>query len=496
MSARVALAGLALLLPLLAGCSSPSAPASTGAPAGVAQLPAVPATTVFQMASGKPVDLALLTGNNTALRAVGGYNGIGTTTFEPSIGVSKSGAIFMSSLKGAIDPTGAHVDLGTHVIRGTDQGRTWKDMGPFLGPTSTTQTVNSNDPFIYVDPWTSRVIDFDMCGTLSAFCESYSDDDGATWHVQSVVTGESTALDHQSIAAAPANERATTVGYPNVLVFCVNRGSGAAGSFCSTSRDGGIAWTPLAPGYPVGKQQCSGLSAHVHGAPDGRFYRGNPSCSGPAVYRSDDAGLTWSEHTIPAPKGVSGHDVETAVDAANHVHAFWIGADGLPYEASSKDFGDTWTPARMVAPPGVNETGFPTIAAGAGGRIAFAYIGAHVDGGYKANQKNANWTGYLGVMTDAFAPDPLVTTVAINAPGDPLSHGACGDTRCGGFGDFIGIDIDPQGRPWVAMASNTHHETGIVGTLLEGPSLRSATLAPLPPITLGGPQSLPPATPG
>lgn len=491
MSLRVALAGLVLVLPLLAGCAGPSATSTSAGPRGVSKLPDVPSTTVFQLASGKPIDLAHLAANNTPLRAVGGYNGIGTTTFEPSIGITKSGALFMSSLKRAINPTGGQVDEGTHVIRGTDQGRTWKDMGPFLGPTSTTQTVNSNDPFIYVDPWTSRVIDFDMCGTLSAFCESYSDDEGATWHVQSIVTGEETALDHQSIAAAPAGEGATTVGYPNVLVFCVNRGSGTAGSFCSSSRDGGVSWTPLAPGYPVGTQQCSGLSAHVHGAPDGRFYRGNPSCSGPAVYRSDDGGLTWSEHTIPAPKGVSGHDVETAVDSADHVHAFWIGADGLPYEASSKDRGDTWTAPRMVAPLGVNETGFPAIAAGSDGRIAFAYIGAHVEGGYKAKQDGANWTGYLGVMTDAFADDPLITTVAVNAPGDYLSHGACGNVRCGGFGDFIGVEIDPQGRPWATMANNNHKQAGIVGTLLEGPSLRGDSLVALPPIQLGGPKSLP-----
>jgi len=225
------LTGLVLALPLLAGCmSTPSTPTTTGA-MGVTNLPAVPPSTVFHLASGKALDLSLLTGNNTPLRAVGGYNGIGTNTFEPSIGVTKSGAIFMASLKRNINPTAGQVDEGTHVIRGTDGGKTWKDMGPFLGPTQNTQTVNSNDPFIYVDPWTDRVIDFDMCGTLSAFCESYSDDDGATWHVNSIVTGESTALDHQSVAAAPAGERATTVGYPNVLVFCVNRGSGQAGSF-------------------------------------------------------------------------------------------------------------------------------------------------------------------------------------------------------------------------------------------------------------------------
>ncbi len=491
---RSVLVAILLASVVLAGCSSNPAKNGTSGASAMPALPVEPNTT-YHLGSvegqAQSLSSADLTGNNAPVAALGGYTWIHAVTFEPSLGITKSGAIFMTSLRGE-GPLGAIQN--THVLRGTDHASAWTDVGPFATPLLPYSNVpNSNDPFLYVDPWTSRVIDFDMCGTLSAFCESTSDDDGRTWTLHSIVTGEQTALDHQSIAASPAGETGlTTIGYPNVLVFCVNRGvSGnlVGGSYCSTSIDGGITFTPLVPGFPIGTSQCSGLSAHVKGSGDGRFYRGNPSCSGPAVYRSDDGGLTWSEHTISTTTGNLDHEVAVAVDGGNNVHAFWIGADGLPYLASSRDHGDSWGPVRMVAVPGVNETGFPAITAGGAGRIAFAYIGAHVEGGYAKDQKGANWTGYIGVMTDAFADQPLITTVAINTPDDPLSTGQCGDTRCGGFGDFIDIAVDPEGRPWAAFAHNGHDGgAGIVGTLLLGPSLLG-DVAPLSPITLAGPAS-------
>ena len=43
--------------------------------------------------------------------------------------------------------------------------------------------------------------------------------------------------------------------------------------------------------------------------------------------------------------------------------------------------------------------------------------------------------------------------------------------RCGGFGDFIDIEIDDEGRPWVALANNPNGEIGIVGTMNLGVAL-------------------------
>jgi hypothetical protein len=92
----------------------------------------------------------------------------------------------------------------------------------------------------------------------------------------------------------------------------------------------------------------------------------------------------------------------------------------------------------------------------------------------------------MSLMTDAFNVNPLITTVAVNAPDDPLDITEdCGYRRCGGFGDFIDLVIDLDGRPWIALANNPANEVGIFGTLSEGPTLRG-DLQPLIPILEGG----------
>ena len=59
----------------------------------------------------------------------------------------------------------------------------------------------------------------------------------------------------------------------------------------------------------------------------------------------------------------------------------------------------------------------------------------------------------------------------------------------GGFGDFIDVEIDDEGRPWIALAHNTNGELGIVGTYVTGPAL-FGELRLLPEILPGGPATL------
>ena len=131
----------------------------------------------------------------------------------------------------------------------------------------------------------------------------------------------------------------------------------------------------------------------------------------------------------------------------------------------------------MIAPPiGLNGTGFPAVAAGDSGRVAFAYLG---DSG------GDTWNGYISVMTDAFSQTPLITTVQVNDFGDPLDTEVdCGYNRCGGFGDFIDILVDKHGRPWFGLSHNIVDQ-GIYGTMMIGPSLRESTI-PLNPLPTGG----------
>jgi len=416
---------------------------------------------------------AELTGDNIAFWAEGTYYGIGTTTFEPTIGSTSSGALFMTSYHG--------LGTGTHIIRSKDQGQTWEDMTPSPQPAA-----NSNDPYLYVDPWTDRVVKFDMHALLGMTFE-YSDDEGETWIGPNIVTGES-PQDHQTIASMPPPAGyLRPVLYDTIYVYSINtglQGGGVGGSYGSNSFDGGLTWEhPEKPHYEIGKGPASGLSGHLVGANDGSIYRGQPASGGPAAYRSLDGGYTWTEHVITTNIGTQSHEIAIGTDEDSDVHAFWIGDDLLPYYSNSNDQGATWREPMMVAPPGVNKTGFPTIAGGAGGRAAFAYIGNTYENG-------SRWNGYLGVVTDGFSEQPLITTVTVNDPDDPLDISTnCGQRRCGGFGDFIDITIDPEGRPWAAMSNNPAGNTGIVGTYTTGPALRGE-LQNLPPIPPGGRDTL------
>lgn len=416
-----------------------------------------------------------LNGSNVPFRANGTYYGIQTHTFEPTIGITSSGNIFMTSHRGAGD--------GTSIIRSTDYGQTWADMTPNPQPVP-----NSNDPYVYVDPWTDRIVKFDMHVLLGMFFE-FSDDEGETWSPPREVTGKYTPQDHQTIASMPAAPHGYPTSYPTIYVYSINtglQGGGVGGSYGQNSFTGGTTWNePQIAHYEIGKSPCHGLSGHLVGANDGAIYRGQPSCEGPAVYRSIDGGFTWTEHTITPDIQSESHEIAVGTDEDNNVHAFWVADNDLPYYSNSQDQGNTWREPMMVAPPGVVGSGFPTVAGGSGGRVAFSYIGTNNNGA-------GPWNGYLGMMTDAFAEEPLITTMAVNAPDDPLdTSDNCGNVRCGGFGDFIDIAIDLEGRPWAALAHNPDGETGIVGTFWDGPALRGdldyvdRVLEPGGPSTLG-----------
>ena len=49
---------------------------------------------------------------------------------------------------------------------------------------------NSNDPYVYVDPWTDRIMKFDM-HALGGMTVEWSDDEGQSWTGPSIATGYS-----------------------------------------------------------------------------------------------------------------------------------------------------------------------------------------------------------------------------------------------------------------------------------------------------------------
>ncbi|MDP6847064.1 MAG: hypothetical protein QF366_05465, partial [Candidatus Poseidoniia archaeon] len=133
---------LLFLLPALAGCLAPEDKRTYEPEPGPFDFDApIPVTTWYHypgsVSSPQAIDAtnpaavaaanitANLTGDSTPFFTNATYYGTGFDTFEPTIGITSSGAIFFTSWNGAGD--------GTHIIRSLDQGQTWEDVGPFLG---------------------------------------------------------------------------------------------------------------------------------------------------------------------------------------------------------------------------------------------------------------------------------------------------------------------------------------------------------------------------
>lgn len=416
-----------------------------------------------------------LTDGNAPVCAIGTYYGMGFSTFEPTIGITSQDNLYMTSWGNGELGSTAIIRCSGLIGMTNLSDYVCEDVYSVLAPVP-----NSNDPYVYVDPWTDRIMKFDM-HALAGMTVEWSDNEGESWFplLPSVATGWS-VQDHQTIASSPY----PALFHSTTWVFCVN------GNYpypvCSTSNDGGATWGPEVPGAPT---DCNsgGLTGHMVGSNNGNFYRGNPGCNGEgySIYKSTNGGLTWSEHPLPTETTGTANtwnfeEAQVYPDEDDNVHAMWIGLDNMPYYSYSTDEGGSWSAPIMIAPPaGLNGTGFPAIAAGDSGMVAFAYIG---DSG------GDNWNGYIGMITDAFSDMPLITTVQVNEVGDPLDITEdCGYNRCGGFGDFIDILVDAHGRAWFGLSHNIVDQ-GIYGTISVGPSLRAGVTVQEMPI--GGPSTL------
>ena len=416
-----------------------------------------------------------LNGENIPFYSQGTYYGTGYSTFEPTMGITSTDNIYFSSYGNGPAGSTAIVQCSNMIEMTSLSDFTCQNVyGPVL------PVANSNDPYVYVDPWTDRIMKFDMHALLGMTVE-WSDDEGDSWFGPSVATSYS-VQDHQTIASSPYGG----ILHETLWVFCINGNYPAP--LCSQSQDGGLTWGPELPGAPV-DCQSGGLSAHIIGADNGNFYRGQRGCdgSGYSMYKTEDGELTWTEHVLPTE--VSGtadtwnaEEAQVDTDSQSNVYAMWMGIDNMPYFSYSLDDANTWSDAIMVGPSHLEGTGFPVVIAGDPGKVAFGYIGTEGDG---------VWHGYISVITDAFNANPLITTVQLNAPDDPLDDASptCGYERCGGFGDFIDMQIDAYGRPWLSLSHNPSGDTGIMGTFTEGPTL-VGNVTSLTPLPVGGVQTL------
>src|SRR3954454_16481568 len=422
----------------------------------------------------------------------------GFGSWEPTLGLSKDGTIYLSARNTNVDP-------GVAISR--DGGLTWKGTNPDGHKVSL-------DPYIWVDTSTGSVFDSDIDPTITCPPFSRSDDAGKTW-TTSVSCG---ATDHQNVFGGPPPAGgAKPTGYPNVIYYCAISGGTLAGSStftgCSKSLDGGqtfaVTGDPAFPPKPTSghpeQPWCDGGAGHGIVAPSGVVYVPRMWCGPPSVAISRDEGATWKQVTV-AEKPASGfnsgdqnweHESGVAADREGNLYYSYVADDHHPYLAISRDAGQHWSRPVDILPPGVNRVSEFTASIDAAdrGRMAAVFMGTADPPPAGAKTR---WNAYVITSADALSADPVFYGATMNdTASNALWIGDCGDTRCGNIGDFLDVVIGPDGTAWSALVDSCPNGDqctpfgvtdprgeAVAGQLVGGPPLLGTVAEQTPAIVL------------
>lgn len=385
---------------------------------------------------------------------------VGRKAAEPTIGVDKLGRAFYA----AATFDSAIGQARTEFKRSVDGNLTWQDVTPRVG--GQTSMPQSLDPYVYVEEDSGRLYVQDLLVAGSE--QSQSDDGGATYTTTVVTTPDGTVQDHQTIFAGPRPVKApaasvaavtplTDARFQEIFYYCFNR---VADSRCLRSFNGGLtylgtetpAFTGVDPVYPG--QLCGGLHGHIatanSGPFKGRLFLPKGHCGQPWLAYSDDAGDTWTRLKVSDTVTMLDNQSSVAADDAGNVYYVWYdGKHQLPYLAVSKNGGATFGPPIMIAPPGVREVNWPTVAVGEPGKIAIQFPGTTVAGekvdgvDTDSNDLSRPWNTYAVTSVNALDSNPLFISNIANPSGDPIHRGDC-NGRCGGMLDFLDMIVAPN----------------------------------------------------
>ncbi|MFN2524807.1 MAG: sialidase family protein [Actinomycetota bacterium] len=369
---------------------------------------------------------------------------------EPTLAITKKGWLFYE----VVPPTGPRGAGKPEVLRSKDGGASWEEVSPEQGGLEPHQ--NTLDPFIYADPWTSRIFTVDLAYPCSI--TSFSDDGGESWTTTFAPCGES---DHQNIFAGPP-VHSTPVDYPNLVYYCaIQAGVTAmwsAATQCVKSLDGGITYVPTgSPPYTDQPQEgrgelgiaghCGGGTGHGVVDAEGVVYLPRGWCGQPYLAISADEGMTWRRAQV-SDKGMRtfmdiypDHEAGVAVDRDGTIYYTWVAQDGLPYLAISEDGGESFGSPLMVGAPGVRDASLPSIDVDIDnpGKVALLYMGTR-DG--------SAWNGYITATSNVLAKRPLFYSVTAKPLAEPLMRGQCPPISCGPQYDFLDVVFGPDGAIW------------------------------------------------
>ena len=389
----------------------------------------------------------------------GSLYSVNEKTFEPTMGAAPDGSLYFSTTPGR----GVAAGFGAGISRSTDGGASWTDVSATVADRR--MPLETNDPYIYVDPATGRIFEFHMAPILACATLSYSDDAGSTWTTNPVGCGPTGAWDHQTMVAATPRTLATT-GYPNILHQCVNA---VYAEMCSRSLDGGLTWSPSTVAWPNDKASpglvCGTQTGHLQAAPDGTLYLPTSDCATfPTVAVSRDDGLTW-ERVKVADIAMPFDDPAVAVDQSGNVYVAFSDELGQLWFSVSRDAGATYSPPVKAASNQVDAAKL-AMTVGDDGKVAIAHVATGGIPGQEAGKNDLDdpwfvrWGAFLTTSLDALSDAPTFTSLEVTGT-DPLFRNAkaCGGgARCPYIVDFIEATVTPDGRPFGAFVDGCTEE--------------------------------------
>lgn len=398
---------------------------SASYPAGFSVPPAGSAS----LTSTRPVPEHLDRVPTLAVQAVD----VGKSSAEPTLGVARDGTAYFGAF-----------DSGTAVMRSKDGGLSWDHLQASLG--SIDEPFISLDPYLYLDEETGRLFSIDLYAGCSYLV--FSDDGGETWQRNPALCG-SPGNDHQTVVAGPVPDGVPKGSYGRTVWYCASQ---VIDAVCGRSDDGGQTMLPAAAPAFIGYDEeagglCAGYHGHIRTDSAGRMFVPKGHCNLPWVAMTDDGGASFTQVRVTRDVSAAGFHINIAVDEADNVYVAWWDAEHkLPWMASSRDHGATWGTPVMVAPPGVKEVNFPSIAAGAAGRVTITFPGTTSD----EDTPHRPWNSYVVVTEDALAARPVFESATANDPMDPIHRGPC-QSRCAGMLDFLDAVVSPAGEVWAAV---------------------------------------------
>jgi len=364
---------------------------------------------------------------------------VGRQAAEPTLVVDKQGRAFYAAA--TFDAAGGLL-ADTRLLRSRNDGQTWPDITPAANLPITL------DPYVYLEEDSNRLFDIDLY-VADAFL-NFSDDGGKTFTTNAIAGGglDNVVQDHHTLFAGPVPMGSPLItldpDFEEILYYCYNK---VADVQCTRSLDGGVSFSGagMTPPYPgaepmEGGAFCGGLHGHLGSDREGRLFLPKGHCGRPYLARSTDAGTTWTRDRVSDRIDMPDDHSAVATDAFGTVYYVWYDSEhGLPWLAISNDHGQTFGDPIMIAPPGVREIQFPTVAAGEKGRVAISFVGT--------TEKNSGdltrpWDHYVVASVNALAATPNFSSNISNQATDPVHRGDC-PGRCGNMLDFLDVIVSP-----------------------------------------------------